>query len=36
MKKIKAEKAEGILAVPYWPNQVWFPVLFKMLIDIPI
>ena len=22
--------------VPYWPNQVWFPVLFKMLIDIPI
>ena len=22
--------------MPYWPNQVWFPVLFKMLIDIPI
>ena len=22
--------------VPYWPNQVWFPVLFKMLIDTPI
>ena len=36
LKKIKAEKAEGILVVPYWPNQVWFPVLFKMLIDIPI
>ena len=36
LKKIKAEKAEGILVVPYWPNQVWFPVLFKMLIDIPM
>ena len=36
LKKIKAEKAEGILVVPYWPNQVWFPVLFKMLIDILI
>ena len=27
LKKIKAE---------YWPNQAWFPVLFKMLIDIPV
>ena len=22
LKKIKAEKTEGILVVPYWPNQV--------------
>ena len=36
MKKIKAEKAEGILVVPYWPNQACFPVLFQMLIDIPV
>ena len=36
LKKIKAEIAEGLLVVPYWPNQVWFPVLFNMLIDIPI
>ena len=36
LKKIKAEKAEGILVVPYWQNQAWFPVLFKMLIDIPV
>ena len=28
LKKIKPEKAEGILMVPYWPNQTWFPVLF--------
>ena len=36
LKKIKAKKAEGILVVPYWPNQAWFPVLFKTLIDIPV
>ena len=36
LKKIKAEKAEGILVVPYWPDQAWFSVLFKMLIDIPV
>ena len=36
LKKIKAEKAEGILVVPYWPNQALFPVSFKMLIDIPV
>ena len=36
LKKIKAEKAEGILVLPYWPNQVWFPVLFEMLIEIPM
>ena len=36
LKKIKAEKAEGILVVPYWPKQALFSVLFKMLIDIPI
>ena len=35
LKKMKAEKAEGILMVPYWPNQAWFSMLFKMLIDIP-
>ena len=35
-KKIKPEKIEGILVVYYWPNQAWFPVLFKMSIDIPI
>ena len=33
LKKIKAVKVEGILVVPYWPNQAWFSVLFKMLID---
>ena len=36
LKKIKAEKPEGILVVPYWPNQFWFPVLLKTLIDKPV
>ena len=36
LKKIKAEKAEGISVVPYWSNQAWFPMLFKTLIDIPV
>lgn len=38
MKRIKAEKAEGIyycyiLLVHYWLNQAQFPVLFQMLTD---
>ena len=36
LNKIKAEKAEGILVVPYWPHQTGFPVLLKMLIDTPV
>ena len=35
LKKIQGKKAEGILVVPCWPNQAWFPVLFKMLMDTP-
>ena len=36
LKKIKAKKAKGILLVPYWPDQAWFPALFKMLINTPV
>ena len=36
MKKIKAKKAEGILAVPCRPNHACLSVLFKMLIDTPV
>ena len=35
-KKIKAENAEGILIVLFWPNQPWFPLIFKMLADSPV
>lgn len=30
LAKIKRDRAEGILVVPNWPNQVWYP-LFKSL-----
>ena len=33
MKKIKAKYPEVILVVPFWPNQPWFPLIFKMLTD---
>lgn len=30
MHKIIKEKAEGIVVVPYWPSQPWFPLLHKL------
>ena len=35
LKKIKSEEnTDDILVVPFWPNQPWFPLLFKMLTDV--
>ena len=36
LSKLMQDEAEGILVVPFWSNQVWYPVLFKMLISVPI
>lgn len=36
LKKIKSEKAEGILVVPNWPTQPWYPRFNSMLIEEPI
>ena len=36
LKKIKTENAEGILFVPFWPNQPWFSLVFKILTDAPV
>ena len=36
LSKISKDEAEGIIVVPYWPNQVWYPVMLKMLISVPI
>ena len=36
LSKISQDEAEGIIVVLYWPNQVWYPVMLKMLISIPI
>lgn len=36
LKKIAMEKAKGILIVPLWPTQSWFPKLIKMLVQTPL
>ena len=36
LSKISQDEAEGIIVVPYWPNQMWYPVILKVLISIPI
>lgn len=36
LKKIKREKAVGIMVVPYWPSQPWYPLFCKMLISKPL
>lgn len=33
LRKIITDKATGILVFPYWPGQVWFPLLKRMLIS---
>lgn len=36
LQKIRSERAHGILVVPYWPNQPWFPVFLSCLAEEPI
>lgn len=33
LQKIKSDKAEGIVVVPYWPSQPWYPMYRKMVIS---
>lgn len=33
LRKIINDKATGILVFPYWPGQVWYPLLKRMLIS---
>ena len=35
LQKISADKAIGLLVVPNWPTQIWFPFLMDMLISEP-
>ena len=32
----KQDSAEGIIVVPFWPTQVWYPAMLKMLVSTPI
>lgn len=36
LKKIRQDKATGIVVVPFWPTQPWYPVFRLMLIDKPL
>ncbi|XP_072039807.1 uncharacterized protein [Amphiura filiformis] len=36
LQKIVQERATGIMIVPKWPTQVWFPKLMSMLVEEPI
>ena len=36
LQKIQEEKATGLLLVPKWPTQLWWPKLMKMLIQLPV
>jgi len=36
LRKIQADKATGIIVVPHWPTQAWWPYLMRMLIAAPL
>lgn len=36
LKKIKKDAATGILIVPFWPTQPWYPIFNEMLIEQPL
>lgn len=36
IRKIIKDKARGILVVPWWPTQPWFPVFNKLLVSKPL
>ena len=36
LAKVKQDSAEGIIVVPFWPTQIWYPVMLKMLVSTPI
>ena len=36
LKKIEYDRAKGILVLPNWPTQVWFPLLRRLLTAEPV
>ena len=36
LQKITKDKAQGVVVMPYWPNQLWFPRLASMLTSEPV
>ena len=35
LKKIEMEEGEGIIIVPVWPTQPWYPKLMSLFVDMP-
>ena len=35
LKKIEMEEGEGIIIVPVWPTQPWYPKLMRLLVETP-
>lgn len=36
IRKIVSDQAQGIVVVPYWPSQPWFPLFKELLITSPL
>ena len=36
LNKLEEEKVSQFLIAPVWINQVWFPLLLRILVDLPI
>lgn len=36
LQKIITDRAEGLLVVPYWPTQSWFPLFQSLLLNNPV
>ena len=36
LQKVQEDRAEGIIIIPYWPNQIWFPIIMRMITKNPI
>lgn len=35
LQKTQTDCAEGLMIVPTWPSQSWYPKLLRMLVDVP-
>ena len=33
VQKIRMDKADGVIIVPFWPTQCWFPAISKLFVD---
>ncbi|XP_033218301.1 uncharacterized protein LOC117173769 [Belonocnema kinseyi] len=36
LRKISEDRAEGVLVVPLWPTQAWYPLFLELLVDKPL